>query len=142
MDAAGRDGVGTSTMALYRHVPGKAEPVRLMSEAAFGERPLGPVPQRRRTGLQLASRRLRAMYGRHPWMVQAVAPAPGMEARALQDTGLSDEEWMTRNEPQFEAVSTGGHFPVLHRLFEHETSSRTSASASNSGSAGLWTASR
>ncbi|WNI29122.1 hypothetical protein [Streptomyces sp. ITFR-6] len=27
---------------------------------------------------------------------------------------------MTRNEPQFEAVSTGGHFPVLHSLFEHD----------------------
>lgn len=159
--------LGTSTMALYRHVPGKAELVRLMSEAAFGERPLGPVPQHWRTGLELAARWLRAVYGRHPWMVQAmasftrptasphamgytewvlralrgtglpphamlhthltlfayvqgVALAADMEAQALQDTGLSDEEWMTRNEPQFEAVSTGGHFPVLHGLFEHD----------------------
>lgn len=159
--------LATSTMALYRHVPGKAELVRLMSEAAFGERPLGPVPRHWRTGLELAARWLRAVYGRHPWMVQAMASftrptasphamsytewvlralrgtglpphamlhthltlfayvqglalAADMEAQALQDTGLSDEEWMTRNEPQFEAVSTGGHFPVLHSLFEHD----------------------
>lgn len=159
--------LATSTMALYRHVPGKAELVRLMSEAAFGERPLGPVPRHWRTGLELAARWLRAVYGRHPWMVQAMASftrptasphamsytewvlrvlkgtglpphamlhthltlfayvqglalAADMETQALQDTGLSDEEWMTRNEPQFEAVSTGGHFPVLHNLFEHD----------------------
>lgn len=159
--------LATSTMALYRHVPGKAELVRLMSEAAFGERPLGPVPHHWRTALELAARWLRAVYGRHPWMVQAMASftrpsasphamrytewvlralkgtelsphamlhthltlfayvqglalAADMEAQALQDTGLSDEEWMARNEPQFEAISTGGHFKVLHTLFEHD----------------------
>lgn len=40
--------------------------------------------------------------------------------RAPEDTGLSDEEWMARNEPQFGAVSTGGHFQVPHALFEHD----------------------
>ncbi|MFF1925367.1 TetR/AcrR family transcriptional regulator C-terminal domain-containing protein [Streptomyces sp. NPDC058221] len=160
--------LATSTMALYRHVPGKAELVRLMSEAAFGERPLGPVPHHWRTGLELAARWLRAVYGRHPWMAQAMASftrptasphamrytewtlralkdtglpphaklhthltlfayvqglalAADMEAQARQDTGLSDEEWMARNEPQFDAISTGGNFQVLHTLFEHDT---------------------
>ncbi|MBO0915668.1 TetR/AcrR family transcriptional regulator C-terminal domain-containing protein [Streptomyces laculatispora] len=159
--------LATSTMALYRHVPGKAELVRLMSEEALGERPLGPVPQHWRTGLELAARWLRAVYGRHPWMaramasftrptasphamrytewvlralkgtglpphamlhthltlfayVQGLAQAADLEAQARQDTGLSDEEWMARNEPQFEAVSAGGHFQVLHTLFEHD----------------------
>lgn len=159
--------LATSTMALYRHVPGKAELVRLMSEAAFGEHPLGPAPHHWRTALELAARWLRAVYGRHPWMVQAMASftrptasphamrytewvlramkgtglsphamlhthltlfayvqglalAADMEAQARQDTGLSDEEWMARNEPQFEAISTGGHFQVLHTLFEHD----------------------
>lgn len=159
--------LSTSTMALYRHVPGKAELVRLMSEAAFGERPLGPAPHHWRAALELAARWLRAVYGRHPWMAQAMASftrpaasphamrytewvltalkgtglsphdmlhthltlfayvqglalAADMEAQARQDTGLSDEEWMARNEPQFEAISTGGHFRVLHTLFEHD----------------------
>ncbi|WP_323183948.1 MULTISPECIES: TetR family transcriptional regulator [unclassified Streptomyces] len=33
--------LATSTMALYHHVPGKAELVRLMSDEVFGERRLG-----------------------------------------------------------------------------------------------------
>lgn len=33
---------GTSTMALYRHVPSKGELVRLMSEAVFSGGPRGP----------------------------------------------------------------------------------------------------
>ncbi|MCZ0981358.1 TetR/AcrR family transcriptional regulator C-terminal domain-containing protein [Streptomyces diastatochromogenes] len=42
----------TSAMALYRHVPGKAELVRLMTDEACGEVPLGPVPtgRARQTG--------------------------------------------------------------------------------------------
>ncbi|SCF78912.1 TetR/AcrR family transcriptional regulator C-terminal domain-containing protein [Streptomyces sp. Ncost-T10-10d] len=65
--------LSTSTMALYRHVPGKAELVRLMSDEIFGERPLGAVPHHWRSGLELAARWLRSAYGRHPWMAQAVA---------------------------------------------------------------------
>lgn len=33
--------LSTSTMALYRHVPGKTELVRLMSDEVFGEQPAG-----------------------------------------------------------------------------------------------------
>ncbi|MFB6988752.1 TetR/AcrR family transcriptional regulator C-terminal domain-containing protein [Streptomyces sp. NPDC056178] len=65
--------LSTSTMALYRHVPGKAELVRLMSDEVFGERPLGAAPRDWRPGLELAARWLRSVYGRHPWMAQAVA---------------------------------------------------------------------
>lgn len=159
--------LATSTMALYRHVPGKAELVRLMSDEAFGERPLGAAPQDWRPGLELAARWLRSVYGRHPWMAQAVASftrptatphamrytewvlralagtglppqtklyihltlfahvqglamAGELESQARQDTGLSAEEWMVRNEPHFDTISASGEYPFLNSLFEYE----------------------
>ncbi|MEE1808025.1 TetR/AcrR family transcriptional regulator C-terminal domain-containing protein [Streptomyces sp. BE133] len=93
--------LSTSTMALYRHVPGKAELVRLMSDEVFGERPLGTVPRDWRSGLEVAARWLRSVYGRHPWMAQATAsftrPTASPHAmrytewvlHALRGTGLS-----------------------------------------------------
>ncbi|SEC45269.1 TetR/AcrR family transcriptional regulator C-terminal domain-containing protein [Streptomyces sp. TLI_105] len=63
----------TSAMALYRHVPGKGELVRLMTDEACGEVPLGPVPAHWRPGLERAARWLREVYGRHRWMAQAMA---------------------------------------------------------------------
>ncbi|MER7950896.1 TetR/AcrR family transcriptional regulator C-terminal domain-containing protein [Streptomyces sp. NPDC096079] len=63
----------TSAMALYRHVPGKGELVRLMADEACGEVPLGPVPAHWRPGLERAARWLREVYARHRWMAQAMA---------------------------------------------------------------------
>ncbi|MEV7565070.1 TetR/AcrR family transcriptional regulator C-terminal domain-containing protein [Streptomyces tanashiensis] len=63
----------TSAMALYRHVPGKGELVRLMADEACGEVPLGPVPGHWRPGLERAARWLREVYARHRWMAQAMA---------------------------------------------------------------------
>ncbi|MFE3902493.1 TetR/AcrR family transcriptional regulator C-terminal domain-containing protein [Streptomyces sp. NPDC059153] len=85
--------LSTSTMALYRHVPGKAELVRLMSDEIFGERPLGAVPHDWRSGLELAARWLRSAYGRHPWMAQAVASftRPTASPQAMRYT-----EWVLR----------------------------------------------
>ncbi|MCB8903867.1 MULTISPECIES: TetR/AcrR family transcriptional regulator C-terminal domain-containing protein [unclassified Streptomyces] len=65
--------LGVSTMALYRHVPGKPELVRLMTDAACGEVPLGPVPAHWRTGLEQGARWLRDVYARHPWLAHAMA---------------------------------------------------------------------
>ncbi|MFJ6695857.1 TetR/AcrR family transcriptional regulator C-terminal domain-containing protein [Streptomyces sp. NPDC091272] len=66
--------LGTSTMALYRHVPGKADLVHLMSEVAFAEQPLdAPGLHGWRPRLAHAARWLWRMYGRHPWMAQAMA---------------------------------------------------------------------
>ncbi|MFD9031897.1 TetR/AcrR family transcriptional regulator C-terminal domain-containing protein [Streptomyces sp. NPDC059567] len=65
--------LSTSTMALYRHVPGKGELVRLMTDAVCGEVPLGPVPADWRTGLGHGARWLRGVYTRHRWMAQAMA---------------------------------------------------------------------
>ncbi|MFJ5140534.1 TetR/AcrR family transcriptional regulator C-terminal domain-containing protein [Streptomyces sp. NPDC088707] len=65
--------LGVSTMALYRHVPGKPELIRLMTDAACGEVPLGPVPAHWRTGLEHGARWLRDVYARHPWLAHAMA---------------------------------------------------------------------
>ncbi|MDX2559221.1 TetR/AcrR family transcriptional regulator C-terminal domain-containing protein [Streptomyces sp. TX20-6-3] len=65
--------LGVSTMALYRHVPGKPELIRLMTDAACGEVPLGPVPAHWRTGLEQGARWLRDVYLRHPWLAHAMA---------------------------------------------------------------------
>lgn len=65
---------GTSTMALYRHVPSKGELVRLMSEAVFGS---GPPPGPRPTGwrplLEREARWLWKQYEQHPWLARAMA---------------------------------------------------------------------
>lgn len=52
--------------------------------------------------------------------VQGLALAADMEAQAQQDTGLSDAEWMEKNEPQFDAISASGDYPLLNSLFEHD----------------------
>jgi DNA-binding transcriptional regulator YhcF (GntR family) len=64
---------GTSTMALYRHVPSKGELVRLMSEAVFSEGPPGPRPAGWRAQLAGEARWLWGQYERHPWLARAMA---------------------------------------------------------------------
>ncbi|MFC8078231.1 TetR/AcrR family transcriptional regulator C-terminal domain-containing protein [Streptomyces sp. NPDC057307] len=64
---------GTSTMALYRHVPSKGELVRLMSEAVFGGAPSGPEPVGWRPRLTREIRWLWTRYERHPWLARAMA---------------------------------------------------------------------
>ncbi|MFF1699427.1 TetR/AcrR family transcriptional regulator C-terminal domain-containing protein [Streptomyces sp. NPDC058257] len=64
---------GTSTMALYRHVPSKGELVRLMSEAVFSEEPSGPRPRGWRAQLAQEARWLWGLYERHPWLGRAMA---------------------------------------------------------------------
>ncbi|WP_329382125.1 TetR/AcrR family transcriptional regulator C-terminal domain-containing protein [Streptomyces sp. NBC_01716] len=64
---------GTSTMALYRHVPSKGELVRLMSEAVFAGAPAGPEPAGWRPRLSREVRWLWIQYERHPWLARAMA---------------------------------------------------------------------
>lgn len=155
--------LSTSTMALYRHVPGKGELVRLMTDVACGEVPLGPVPADWRTGLERAAHWLRDVYTRHRWMAQAmasftrpiaspnamaytewvlkvlrgtrlgpgdklhvhlmifafvqgIAMAADLEEQAKQDSGISDDEWMSQNESRFDAIAGPGDLPLLHTL--------------------------
>ncbi|MFE4619046.1 TetR/AcrR family transcriptional regulator C-terminal domain-containing protein [Streptomyces sp. NPDC056747] len=86
--------LGVSTMTLYRHVPGKAELVRLMADAACGEVPLGPVPPEWRVGLERGARWLRGVYSRHRWMAHAMASftRPVATANAMAYT-----EWVLRS---------------------------------------------
>ncbi|MFF0428880.1 TetR/AcrR family transcriptional regulator C-terminal domain-containing protein [Streptomyces sp. NPDC004520] len=153
----------TSAMALYRHVPGKGELVRLMTDEACGEVPLGPVPAGWREGLERAAHWMRGVFARHRWMAQAMATltrpvatpnamaytewvlaalwetplsssqklhahltlfafvqglamAHDLEEQARLDTGLSDDEWMEQNEPRFDALQSGGPYPLLDAI--------------------------
>lgn len=160
--------LGLSTMALYRYVQGKAELVRLMADAVYGERPLPAVqPAHWRARFELGTRWLWEAHRRHSWMARAMAsftrptPAPNamaytewmlragadtglskhqvmhlhltlfghvqglatatdLEGQAVQDTGLSSDEWMARNETQFSALGATGAYPHLNSLAGHE----------------------
>ncbi|MFB7648490.1 TetR/AcrR family transcriptional regulator C-terminal domain-containing protein [Streptomyces sp. NPDC001251] len=159
--------LGTSTMALYRHVASKGELVRLMTDAGFGEMSLGHPAAGWRAQLEHATGQLWAAYRRHPWMARAMAsfnrphPMPRamkytewvlqalrgtglrvhevmhvhlsliafvqglgvaleLEGEAVQDTGVSGDQWMDRHEGRFAAIVSGGGFPVLTTIFEHE----------------------
>lgn len=160
--------LGTSTMALYRHVPSKGELVRLMTDVGFGEAHPGRPTGDWRSQLACSARQLWAAYRRHPWLARAMAsfirpePMPeamkytewvlralrgttlnmhqamyahltliafvqglGMamelEGHALQDTGVSNDEWMDRNERRFAAIVASGGYPVLATIFEQES---------------------
>ncbi|WP_055493028.1 TetR/AcrR family transcriptional regulator C-terminal domain-containing protein [Streptomyces sp. TP-A0356] len=66
--------LGVTTMALYRHVPGRDELTRLMADAVFGSARLPELPAagwRRR--LEAAARLQWRLYRRHPWLAQAIS---------------------------------------------------------------------
>ncbi|MEU1487362.1 TetR/AcrR family transcriptional regulator C-terminal domain-containing protein [Streptomyces sp. NPDC005752] len=79
---------GTSTMALYRHVPSKGELVRLMSESVFGSGPTGPRPTGWRPRLEREARWLWRQYAQHPWLARAMAglTRPMASPNAMQYT--------------------------------------------------------
>ncbi len=97
--------LGVTKMALYRYVPGKAELVALMVDAAVGPY---PTAQKARGGWreQLAdwAGELLAVFRRHPWLLEAtIGPrvvGPGelswleRAVSALAGTGLSSAERM------------------------------------------------
>ncbi|SFW91832.1 TetR/AcrR family transcriptional regulator C-terminal domain-containing protein [Amycolatopsis australiensis] len=94
--------LGVGPMALYRHVPGKEELLRLMADAALGEAELPePGPADWRPRLELAARAQWRAYRRHPWLapillnslVRPPVLAAGLRLvdwslRALAGTGL------------------------------------------------------
>ncbi|CAM5263642.1 GntR family transcriptional regulator [Streptomyces spiroverticillatus] len=123
--------LGTSTMALYRHVPGKADLVHLMSEAAFAERPLGsPALGGWRARLTYSTRWLWRMYVRHPWMAQAMAALTRPQAaphamrytewvlHALSGQGLTPSQMMHVHLTLF------GHAQGLAGTLEQENRAR------------------
>ncbi|MER5961283.1 TetR/AcrR family transcriptional regulator C-terminal domain-containing protein [Streptomyces sp. NPDC002057] len=85
--------LGVSTMTLYRHVSGKAELVRLMTDVACGEVPLGPVPPHWRTGLERGARWLRDVYARHPWLTHTMA---SFTRPVATPNAMAYTEWVLR----------------------------------------------
>ncbi|WP_055490382.1 TetR/AcrR family transcriptional regulator [Streptomyces sp. TP-A0356] len=95
--------LGVTKMALYRYVPGKAELVALMVDAAIGPY---PAARARRGGwreqLEEWARQLITVFGRHSWALDATVgpriPGPGElswlehAVAALDGTGLSGAE--------------------------------------------------
>ncbi|MFD9739881.1 TetR/AcrR family transcriptional regulator C-terminal domain-containing protein [Umezawaea sp. NPDC059074] len=96
--------LGFTTMSLYRYVPGKAELLDLMQDAAAAEIVLPAAGVDWRTGLTFSARQDWELYQRHPWMVQVTStrsvPGPHYMAelearlRVLEGTGLSGRETM------------------------------------------------
>ncbi|WP_067175347.1 TetR/AcrR family transcriptional regulator [Microtetraspora niveoalba] len=95
--------LGVGTMSMYTYVPGKAELLDLMTDTVYGEVELPPdVPGGWRARLELVARANRALYRRHPWLLQVETGRPVLgpnllakydyELRAIADIGLTDVE--------------------------------------------------
>jgi AcrR family transcriptional regulator len=83
--------LGFTTMSLYRHVPGKAELVELMRDAAMADRsPSGEWPDWR-TELAAWAREGLALYRKHPWLIESAGPrtVPGPNAIASFERALA-----------------------------------------------------
>jgi AcrR family transcriptional regulator len=95
--------LGFTKMALYRHVPGKAELIALMVDTAGGPPPvLDGEADGWRTQLGRWARRLLAVLQRHPWLLEATVGPRIMgpnelgwlehAVAALDGTGLDGSE--------------------------------------------------
>jgi AcrR family transcriptional regulator len=84
--------LGFTTMALYRYVPGKAELIDVMVDAACGEPPqlAGVAAGGWREKLELWARESYRLFVRHPWMLQVVTSRRLMGPNELAwfDSGL------------------------------------------------------
>ena len=158
--------LGAAPMSLYRHVADKDDLVLQMMDTVFAGSVLPDAPDGWRPRLELAGRRLWAMFRAHPWLAPAmsltrpqVLPAAlpytewvltalnglGLnletmftayltlinyvrgtavnleaEAEAEAASGLSSEEWLDTQEPQFRSLVPLGQFPMFERLISEE----------------------
>ncbi|WP_433367066.1 TetR/AcrR family transcriptional regulator C-terminal domain-containing protein [Actinoplanes sp. CA-142083] len=144
--------LGVSTMALYRHIPGREELILAMIDAAIGEvrLPARYPPGGWRAALALCARMEWAAFQRHPWLaptmsitrpqlapaamritewvlsafdgtrltqqdrmyvqillftfVRGVASALEPEAEAIQESGLTNEQWIDSQTSTFLAT--------------------------------------
>ncbi|MEU8516264.1 TetR/AcrR family transcriptional regulator C-terminal domain-containing protein [Kitasatospora sp. NPDC048722] len=157
--------LGVATMSLYRHVPGKDELLRLMTDRVFGEEPLpDPLPAGWREALETVARVQWRIYRRHPWLAgtmsftrpvlapdaavhteRTMAALAGLglgveemaqasvtlaafvcglavhferEAQAVQDSGMSADEWMDRQdvEERDQLMADPERFPMFDAL--------------------------
>jgi AcrR family transcriptional regulator len=83
--------LGVSTMALYRHVPGKTELVQLMIDTTIGDQ---PMPARRPPGwraqLEVCLRMEWQLFRRHPWL----APSMSLARPDMSPNGARITEWI------------------------------------------------
>ena len=96
--------LGTSPMTIYTHVPGKAELLDLMLDAAYAAMPRPPWPPRRRwrRRLRAVAAANRDLYEAHPWAARVSTARPPLgpgqlakyehELGALDGAGLGDVE--------------------------------------------------
>lgn len=123
--------LGCATMSLYRHVPSKDDLQVFMMDAAPGEPPdLALAPGDWRGALERWAHALRAVYLRHPWVLQIAGSSPPLEPgqlawldcglAALRDTRLSPAEklsvimlllYYVRGESQLAAARARGGPP-------------------------------
>lgn len=86
------EAVGISPMSFYTHVPGKAELLDLMLDAAadVGERPVFD-PRHWRDNVTLIAQGYRQFYLDHPWVFELATHRPvlGPNTMAAYDTALS-----------------------------------------------------
>ncbi|SCG50544.1 transcriptional regulator, TetR family [Micromonospora echinaurantiaca] len=95
--------LGVGTMSLYTYVPGKGELLDVMLDTVYGEaaRPTD-VPGGWRGRLTQIARETRALYLRHPWLLQVATTRPPLgpnviaryeyELGAVDGIGLTDLE--------------------------------------------------
>lgn len=97
------DRLGVGAMSLYTYVPGKAELLDVMLDTVYGEISLPePADGDWRSRLERIARENRAVYLRHPWLLQVarnrsvlgpnVATKYESELRAVDGIGLDDVE--------------------------------------------------
>jgi AcrR family transcriptional regulator len=101
------DVLEVGTMSLYTHVPGKAELTDLMIDSVYGELYENVEEAQNaeggyRAGLCMIAERNRALYARHPWLLDVPLTRPVLgphaclkyeaELRVLDGIGLSDLE--------------------------------------------------
>lgn len=95
--------LGFSTMALYRHVPGKAELIELLFEAGIGVPDSETVvPGEWRASLESMARQMSSVYRWRPWLLDIPIAGPPASPnnlrwletglRALRDTPLTVQE--------------------------------------------------
>ena len=76
--------LGSSPMALYTYVPGKAELLDLMLDAAVGELPTAyPLGDGWRAAVEASARDGWAFYQRHPWVLQVSGSRPALGPHEL-----------------------------------------------------------
>lgn len=101
------DKLGVGTMSLYTHVPGKAELIDLIFDAAYGELYSSIDEPTQQSGdwqdaMRFVAQRNWELYVKHPWMLQVPLERPVLgphaclkyeaELRPLDGLGLGDVE--------------------------------------------------